>query len=95
MQCHWYTPSTIQWYRDQTLLGGTMGSDLNGTDLNTHVVLDEPNVHSSLGEVFSVLISLTVMNAMNGDTGTYRCESMNKSVRGIDVEVFELFVQGT
>ena len=86
------TGSTIQWYRDQTLLGGTMGSDFNGTDLNICVVLDEPNVHSSLGEVSSVLMSLT---AMNGDTGTYRCEAIKEAVRGTDVEVSELFVQGT
>ena len=59
------------------------------------MVLDKPNVHSTLEEVSSVLMSLTVMNAMNGDTGTYRCEAMNEAVRGIDVEIFELFVQGT
>ena len=84
-------PPTIQWYRDQTLLSGTMGSDL---ELNSRVVVDEPTIESSLGEVSSVSRSLTVMNAMDGDTGTYRCEATNEAMGGIDMENFELFVQG-
>ena len=87
-------PPTIQWYRDQTLLSGTMGSDFNDTDLNSRVVVDEPSVQSSLGEVSSISRSLTVMNAMDGDTGTYRCEATNEAMGGIDMEEFELFVQG-
>ena len=34
------------------------------------------------------------MNAMNGDTGTYRCEATNEAIGGMDMEEFELFVQG-
>ena len=86
-------PPTIQWYRDQTLLSGTMGSDFSGTDLNSRVVVDEPNVESSLGEVSTVSRSLTVINAMDGDTGTYRCVATNEAMNGIDMENFELFVQ--
>ena len=87
-------PPTIQWYRDQTLLSGTMGSDFSGTELNSRVVVNEPTIESSLGEVSSVSRSLTVMNAMDGDTGTYRCEATNTAMNGIDMEEFELFVQG-
>ena len=88
-------PPTIQWYRDQTLLSGTMGSDFSGTDLNSRVVVDEPTIESSLGEeVSTVSRSLTVMNAMDGDTGTYRCEATNEAMGGMDMENFELFVQG-
>ena len=83
-------PPTIQWFRDQTLLSGTMGSDFSGTDLNSRVVVDE----SSLGEVSSVSRSLTVMNAMDGDTGIYRCAATNEAMNGTDMEEFELFVQG-
>ena len=84
-------PPTIQWYRDKTLLSGTMGSD---TGLNSRVVVDDPNVQPSLGEVSTVSRSLTVMNAMDGDTGTYRCEATNEAMNGTDMEEFELFVQG-
>ena len=87
-------PPTIQWYRDQTLLSGTIGSDFSGTELNSRVVVDDPNVQSSLGEVSTVSRSLTVMNAMDGDTGTYRCEATNEAMNGTDMEEFELFVQG-
>ena len=87
-------PPTIQWYRDQTLLSGTMGSDFSGTDLNSRVVVDEPTIESSLGEVSSVSRSLTVMNAMDGDTGTYRCEATNEAMGGMDMENFEMFVKG-
>ena len=86
-------PPTIQWYRDQTLLSGTIGSDFNDTDLNSRVVVDDPNVESSLGEVSSVSRSLTVMNAMDGDTGTYRCEATNEAMGGTNIENFEVFVQ--
>ena len=87
-------PPTIQWYRDQTLLSGTMGSDFSGTELNSRVVVNEPTIESSLGEVSSVSRSLTVMNAMDGDTGTFSCEATNEAMGGIDTEEFELFVQG-
>ena len=86
-------PPTIQWYRDQTLLSGTMSSDFSGTDPNSRVVVDEPTIESSLGEVSTVSRSLTVMNAMDGDTGTYRCEATNEAMNGTDMENFELFVQ--
>ena len=42
-------PPTIQWYRDQTLLNGTIGSDFNDTDLNSRVIVDDPNVQSIIG----------------------------------------------
>ena len=70
-----------------------MSSDFNDTDLNSRVVVDEPTIESSLGEVSTVSRSLTIMNAMDGDTGTYRCEATNEAMNGTDTENFELFVQ--
>ena len=66
---------------------------------NTRVTRSDPTVpelySTNGGDVFLVSRNLTLVNTMDGDTGTYTCVASNgNAMNQTDMQNFELIVKG-
>ena len=83
-------PPLIQWFR-----GGLLLDPVMNTTFNPRFQLGDGKISMTPGDVSMVTRTLTINNAMDGDSYMYTCQATNTAVNGIDQEEFELLVQGT